>query len=468
MTGEPVRRRILGAARRIRRMAAGLRLRYTLVAALLAAAACCAGGAVALGFYHESLVANVEHSALGTAATIAAGLKGAAPPVPIPMPVAQGVPRVQILDAAGKVLSGDPSSVEDPPFAAPIPAGAANQRVTSVVGSPWLPEHRAALAAARVTGPSGAITVLVAESLDTADERTRQAIELTAVTGAASVAMVAAVAWLAVGHTLRRVDRLRARVCAIAAGGDLDQRVPQSGTDELARLGATLNDLLADLAAASRRQRRFVADAAHELRTPIAGLNASIEVAARHPGTAYAPSWIGELREGHRRLGRLVDDLLMLAGLDEHAPHRRDPVDLSGLASDAARRRTPPGIRIHAGPIARATVLGDETQLDRTITNLVDNAVRHARHTVSVKLQTENGHAVLSVSDDGPGVPPPDRERIWERFTRLDDARSRHRGGTGLGLALVKELTEAHGGTTYVTDADEGGALFSLRIPLHR
>jgi signal transduction histidine kinase len=318
-------------------------------------------------------------------------------------------------------------------------------------------------------GAGGTDTVLVAQSLDEADQRTSQAIELSTVIGAASVAMVAAVAWLAVGRTLRRVERLRARVCAVTASGDLERWVPQSGADELAGLGATLNEMLAALARASDRQRRFVADAAHELRTPIAGLNASIDVAARHPHLARDPAWLGELSDAHRRLGRLVEDLLVLARLDEHAPHRRGPVELAGLVTDAARRRTPDAVRIEVSPLAPATVLGDETQLDRILTNLIDNAVRHARSAVHIALTTRDGEAVITVTDDGPGVPAPDRDRIWERFTRLDDARSRGGGGTGLGLALVKELTQAHGGTTHVTDAatHTGGAAFHIHIPLH-
>jgi signal transduction histidine kinase len=422
------------------------------------------------GLYHDSLVASVERSSLNTAEATAAGLRRAVAPAPLPMPVAPGVPRLQILDASGNVIGGDPASIKDPPFTNPVTASGPNQRVTTVTASAYLPEHRAVLAAVRVVGPGGADTVVVAQSLDEADQQTSQAVELSTVIGAASVAMVAAVAWLAVGRTLRRVERLRAQVRAIAASGDLDRRVPESGADELAGLGVTLNEMLAALARASDRQRRFVADAAHELRTPIAGLNASIDVSVRHPHLACDPAWLGEMSDDHHRLGRLVDDLLVFARLDEHAPHRRGPVELAGLVTDAARRRTPEGVRIELKPLGPAMVLGDETQLDRILTNLIDNAVRHARSAVCVALTTRDGEAVITVTDDGPGVPAPDRDRIWERFTRLDDARSRGGGGgSGLGLALVKELTQAHGGTTHVTDADPdtGGAAFHIHIPLH-
>lgn len=455
---------------------ASLRLRYTLCATLLAAVTFVGGGAIALTFYHDSLVDEVNHGSHDTASGVAAGVTYGEMVVPIPMPVAAGVPRIQILDAAGKVISGDPSSYKDPPFAAPLSATGPKERITSLTDSPYLPEHHTSLVAERATTPLGAVeTVVVAQSLDTADARTSQAVELSAIIGAASVAMVAAVAWLAVGRTLRRVERLRAQVLAVTASGDLSRQVPQSGADELARLGATLNAMLAALARSAERQRRFVADAAHELRTPIAGLNASIDVAARHTELARDPGWFGELSDGHRRLGRLVDDLLVLAGLDENAPRRHTPVDLAGVIADAARRRTPPGVRIEAEQAAEPiTVLGDQTQLERIVANLVDNAVRHAHSIVRITLTTdapEPGHAILTVADDGPGVPTADRERIWQRFTRLDDARSRDlrshgSAGSGLGLALVRELAEAHAGTAYVTDADIGGAAFHVRLPL--
>ena len=460
--------------RRIPAWRSSLRARYALVATLLAAMAFTAGGAIALRLYHESLVASVDNSALDTAGAIAAGARGGPLPNPIPMPVAAGVPRVQILDAAGKVLSGDPASVQDPPFRSSLFTGASTS-VTDVTGSPYLPEHHAALIAVRTATAGGPVTVLVVQSLDEADARTSQAIELSSAAGALCLVTVAAVAWLAVGSTLRRVERLRAQVETVTASGDLSRRVQGAGRDELAGLGATLDEMLAALARSDERQRRFVADAAHELRTPIAGLHASIEVAGLHPNLPRDDKWLGELRDGHRRLGRLVDDLLVLASVDEHAPRHRTPVRLEGVLIDAAQRRTPPGLRIHFEATGRATILGDPTQLERIVANLVDNAVRHARSEVRLALVAEAADAVITVADDGAGIAPDDRDRIWVRFARLEDERSQlsaglpgehNGGGTGLGLALVKELVQVHGGTASVTDAESGGALFTVRLPL--
>ena len=448
-----------------RRWLSSLRLRYTITATVFAAVAFATGGAVALTLYHDSLVANISNHVLETATGVVSAAQRSPLPDPIPMPVAAGVPRVQVIDAAGKVVSGDPASAGAPPMLG-LAQGKTGQ-VVSVSNPANLPERRAAVLAVRVTGPAGPVTVVVADSLDPADDSTRQAVRLSVILGLISLAAIGTVAWLTVGRTLRRVEGLRAEVAAVTASGDLGRRVPETGTDELARLGLTMNEMLGALARSAVRQRRFVADAAHELRTPIAGLSASLEVAVSHPEITRDRSWIQELADGHRRLGRLVNDLLVLASLEGDAPKRRDPVDLAGVVADATRRAVPPGVRLRAGQVDRAVVPGDATQLTRVVTNLVDNALRYARGTVDVTLKAQGAQAVITVADDGPGIAPADRERIWDRFVRLDDDRSRASGGTGLGLALVKELVTAHGGTVSVTgSADRPGAVFIVRLPL--
>jgi signal transduction histidine kinase len=261
---------------------------------------------------------------------------------------------------------------------------------------------------------------------------------------------------------------MRTRAAAITASRDLSGRLPQSGSDELSRLAGTLNGMLASLERAVDRQRRFVADAAHELRTPLGGLTATLEIARQHPDMAR-DTLLGELLAGHRRLGRTLNDLLVLAALDGRAPEAMTPVDLAGVVTDCSRRRVPDGICLHTGTLERAVVLGSESQLSRVIGNLLDNALRYAHAAVELSLTVSGGRARISVADDGPGIPESDAERVWDRFVRLDDDRSRASGGSGLGLAIVRELALAHGGTAAVRDRTDGpGAEFVIELPLLR
>jgi signal transduction histidine kinase len=447
----------------IRLWRSSLRLRLTVAATALAALILAICGSAAVEVYHNSLVGSVWRTVDATAGEIAKQV-GSEPrlPHPIPMPVSSGVPRVQILDGANHVITGDPASAGLPPMYA-LPPGVSSRQ--AVIGHPAFPgADSAAVDAVRVRTRQGWETVMAALSLDPAGARIREAAWLIAGLAAAALALVAAVSWLTAGWALRPVERLRGQAATIAASGDLSGRLADLGTDELARLGGTLNDMLDSLKLSADRQRRFVADAAHELRTPLAGLIAALEVAQAHPDTS--PALVEELLTGHRRLGRLVNDLLILAAVDERAPRRTELVNLAGVVTDCSRRPAPPGVSIRIACLDRVLVLGDEAQLSRVVSNLVDNALRYAATSVELSVRADGGEAVIRVCDDGPGIPPADRERIWERFTRLDDGRSRKSGASGLGLAMVRDLTAAHGGTAAVTSRPTGpGALFEVRLP---
>jgi signal transduction histidine kinase len=225
--------------------------------------------------------------------------------------------------------------------------------------------------------------------------------------------------------------------------------------------------MLASLERSAERQRRFVADAAHELRTPLAGLTAALEVAKQHPDTARG-TLIAELLAGHRRLARTLNDLLVLAALDGRAHDKAMPVDLAGVVTDCSRRSVPEGVCLHTGLLERAVMLGSESQLSRMVSNLVDNALRYTRTKVELSVTTSQRWARISVTDDGPGIAERDKERIWDRFVRLDDDRSQESGGSGLGLAIVREIALAHGGTASAGNALPGpGAEFVILLPLH-
>ncbi len=442
-----------------------LRLRLTVAGMSLAAAIFAIGGAVAIDLYGRSLTQAMQGYTAQTATAIASRVTDQWLPDPIPMPTGPDVPRVQVLDKNGSVVTGDPSSAGAPAMYR-LPAGVSRQQVT-IEGLALTGGSDATAYAVRVETPAGPETVVAAMPLDTVTTRVTDAIDATAGICTGALIVVGAVAWLTARRVLRPVERMRARAATIAVSEDRSGRLPGAGTDELSKLAGTLNGMLASTERSIERQRRFVADAAHELRTPLAGLTAALEIAQQHPDIPR-DTLIGELLAGHRRLSRTLNDLLVLAALDGRAQEKMTPVDLAGIVTDCSRRSTPAGVCLNAGTLPRAVVLGNESQLSRMVSNLVDNAARYTRSKVELSVTVSPRWARISVADDGPGIPEPDRERIWDRFVRLDDDRAQANGGNGLGLAIVREIAVAHGGTTSVGSASPGpGAEFVIRLPLH-
>ncbi|MEU6004178.1 HAMP domain-containing sensor histidine kinase [Streptomyces sp. NPDC047197] len=275
------------------------------------------------------------------------------------------------------------------------------------------------------------------------------------------LAVIAGVTWLVTRRALRPVDAIRSEMAAITASEDLARRVPEPDThDEIARLATTTNETLAALQSSVERQRRFVADASHELRSPIASLRTQLEVGAAHPELLDVDGAV----EDTVRLQELAADLLLLARLDAGEKPGGGHVDLAALAREELSQRTRDRADVRMD-LKNVEVTGSRSQLARVLGNLVNNAQRHARSHVTVATRAEGAWAVLEVSDDGDGVPEGERDRIFERFVRLDDARTRDDGGAGLGLAIARDVAARHGGTLTVGEAPGGGALFELRIP---
>lgn len=282
--------------------------------------------------------------------------------------------------------------------------------------------------------------------------------------------LIAALAYYITGRALRPVERIRARTAAVTASDPRERViVPETG-DEIAALAGTINDTLERLEKASRTQRRFVADAAHELRSPLATLLTTLEVAETYPQKADWPRTVAEAAHQTRRLQALTDDLLLLARLDaapDASPVLDRLVDVADLAHDLAAHCPERAVEVTAvdGSGGRALVVGHPMQLERLLRNLVDNAVRYAHSGVEVCVAVAGEDVVLTVQDDGPGIAPDDRERVFDRFTRLDDARARDTGGSGLGLAIAREIAERHGGTLAVGESAHGARLVA-RLPL--
>ncbi|MEU4805525.1 ATP-binding protein [Actinosynnema sp. NPDC023587] len=269
-----------------------------------------------------------------------------------------------------------------------------------------------------------------------------------------AVLFVAVVAWLATGRALRPVEAIRRGMAEISEH-DLDRRVPvPPSRDEVSGLARTTNATLDRLERSLRRQQQFVADASHELRSPLANLRAGLEVALVHADRADWPRTAGRALADVQRLQDLTADLLLLAETEAAGPVPPVAVDLAELAREQAAER---GLGCVAdGP---APVRGWPAHLDRLLRNLLDNAQRHARSEVTVRVAVDGPDVVVEVCDDGPGIPPEDRERVFERFTRLDDARARDTGGSGLGLAIARGIVQRHGGTLRVADSDAGARL---------
>ncbi|MFF8532243.1 ATP-binding protein [Streptomyces sp. SAS_267] len=274
--------------------------------------------------------------------------------------------------------------------------------------------------------------------------------------------VVGGVTWLVTRRALAPVEGIRREMAAITASEDLSRRVPEPPShDEVARLARTTNETLTALEAAVDRQRRFVADASHELRSPIASLRTQLEVGSAHPQLLDVPGAVKDTE----RLQHLAADLLLLARLDAGERPGQGRVGLGELVREEAGRRpadrTP--VSVHADE--ELHVRGSRGQLARVIGNLLDNAQRHAHDEVVVRMERRGDRIVLTVADDGNGVPAAERERIFERFVRLDDARARDDGGAGLGLAIARDVAHRHGGTLTAGEAPSGGALFELRLP---
>lgn len=278
--------------------------------------------------------------------------------------------------------------------------------------------------------------------------------------------LVAGTTWLVTGRALCPVTRIRQEVDGITAER-LDQRlaVPESA-DEIAALATTMNGMLDRLDAAATAQRRFVSDASHELRSPLATIRQHAELAQAHPGVTSIGELAEVVSEEGIRLQGIVESLLLLARLDEGVRPHNDPVDLDDAALAEVRRLRTAGLQVDGSGIHAARVSGDPRLLGQLLRNLVDNAARHARARVAIAVTPSDRHVFVTIEDDGAGVPVEERERIFERFVRLDDARSRDGGGSGLGLAIVRGIAAAEGGTVVVDDSRWGGARFVLTLPL--
>lgn len=321
--------------------------------------------------------------------------------------------------------------------------------------------------AVAVQTPTGVIRAFAGTSPEQTDEAVR-ALQTGLLVGVPAVlAVLAAAVWSLTGRALRPVEEIRAQVTEITASA-LDRRVPVPATgDEIEGLAHTMNAMLERLAEGSRRQREFVADASHELQSPLAAIRVQLEVAAEHPTATDWPELARDLLADSDRMERLVRDLLFLAREDSGEPPAGPvPLDLDALVLEEVERLRPRSeVRVDASHVEPAPVLGRSEDLSRMVRNVLENAADHARSQVLLASDIEDGVVRLRISDDGPGVPDDLRERIFERFVRAEPHRVRRgHGGTGLGLPIALAIARRHGGDATLTSS-ESGTTVTLTLP---
>lgn len=441
-----------------------VRVRTTIAAGAVVATALTVASVGLVMILRSTMISNIDAGLVLRASDIGSIIDGGTLPDAIAIEGDQDA-FVQVVDPSGTVLASS-RNIDGLGRLTDAPAGSSLEMVNGPVDVGTFRIH-----VQQTSGPAR-LTVIVGRSMEDVGITIRAVTGWLVVGVPALALLVAVVTWIVVGRALKPVEDIRAEVADIG-GTDLNRRVPTPATDdEIGHLATTMNEMLDRLEDGSERQKRFVSDASHELRTPIATMRHELDVARVAPPTDMA-EFIDDLDEENRRMQHLVDDLLLLARADEahreamQAVVRHDVVDLDELALVEAHRRRATSTLIDSSHLAPAQTYGDERQLARVVANLVDNAVRYASTTVRIITSTRGDRVTLHVDDDGPGVDLMDRRRIFERFARVDDDRSRtDGGGAGLGLAIAEDLVANHDGSIAVTDSPElGGARFTVTLP---
>jgi signal transduction histidine kinase len=461
--GQPAR---LNTLQGIRGRLSGVRVRTALAATVVVALILAVAAVAFVVLQRRQLEATLTDVAAQEAAAVAAEVaRNGAASVDVTRARGGEGALVQVVTPDGTVVAASPSIRGEPPVVGVRPAPGQ----TIVLRRDSLPIGEGdpfAVVARGVAGPGGDAVVISAHSLETAQRATQVLVGLLALGYPVLLVLVAGTSYWLTGRALAPVDAMRRRVAGITAT-DRGARVPvPPSRDEVAQLATTMNAMLDRLADASEAQRRFVADASHELRSPLATIRAAHEIAAVHPEASDWATVNTDVLAEVQRLERLVDDLLFLARSDEHGPRSQpEDVDLDDLVTTEAgrlRRTTGLGIVAHETPVR---VVGDRHQLARVLRNLTDNAARHAATRIELRVDRRGPAAVIDVIDDGPGIPAGERDRIFERFVRLDSSRQRTAGGAGLGLAIAREIARTHGGELSAVDRTDGAHL-QLRLPL--
>ena len=438
-----------------------LRSRTTFTAVALVALVLAAGAVVLMTTLDRQLVAASDQASRAAVRDLVdQATSGRVPPV-LPLVDDEGV--AQVFTANGRVLGASANIAGRPPITAVAESTRVRQRTFDGPDDQETETFRSWVVS--VQSSEGSLTVVVGSSMEAAHEASSRLRTLLLLGVPLTVLLLGVVVWLLVGRALAPLDRIRAEVDAIdpdQLGRRLDVGGPQ---DEVGRLAATMNSMLARVDHAVLRQRQLVADVSHDLQSPLAAQRLALELALRNPAAVDAD----ELRSGvlgpARAMERLVDDVLVLAAADEQAPLVTSCVDLDALVlEEAARARGGTGIRIDTTRVSAGPVRVNASEVRRAVRNLIDNATAYADSVVELAVTTTDDGVILDVADDGPGIPLDERHLVFERFHRGDPSRSSGVPGSGLGLAIARTAAVRAGGRLDLVEG-RAGAHFRMVLP---
>jgi signal transduction histidine kinase len=440
-----------------------LRTRVTVVASLGISAAIVLGVLLMYLLQMDSVRRTIDNQLRTYATQIEQSAQNGTWPATLPPSSLDANAQAQVLASDGSVLAATRTLRGIPAVFALPPGSATPVRQKAADG---VVPNDVSVVALRTTVAGRPVTIITGTSTDLLREVNGEFVRHLLIGLPVILALSAGAVWLVVGRALRPVESIRHAVTDITSA-DLSQRVPAPGTpDEIGRLAATMNSMLARLEESAVRQRRFVADASHELRSPLAAIRTTLEVGLAHPDRAPWPAIATRATEQAVRLESLIQHLLLLAKADEGLTATSEhPVDIGRLLQDISHDTLTRHIELRLRTGDRTLVPGNADNLSRLFRNIIDNAIRYAERTVSVATSVTDTTVEVEIVDDGPGIPAEERERVFDRFVRLDGSRDRGTGTTGLGLAIAREIATAHDGQVTITDGPHGGARVLVRLP---
>jgi signal transduction histidine kinase len=436
------------------------------VSGVVVLVALAAAGLGLVAILYQSLLAAVDDTAVGRVRDIVAAL-GSDPPSDLDgalYATDQRVAAVQVIAPNGVVVQRS-SNAPDHPL---IPIAEFGTTMRRGMPDDAVPTDDMRVSGITTSAPTGTYTVIVGGASEPAEATARTVALLLAGAAPVVVTVAAAASYWLVRRSLRSVDAIRSRVADISTS-DLAERVPvPTNRDEISALAVTMNEMLGRIEAGHRAQQQFVGDASHELRSPLATIISGLEVAEVHPELLDMELVTDKLLPEAQRMRVLIEDLLLLARADERdLVLRRDEMHIDRLAEDEVTRLRRETEFVVQTDISPTQLVGDPVAVSRVIRNLLDNAVRHARSLIAIRVESSGGAAVLTIADDGPGIPPAERKKVFGRFVRLDEDRARAGGGSGLGLAIVADVVAAHDGRVTIGDRPGGGTAIVVTIPQH-